>query len=47
MQGAIGLQKDAGTLRITLCRHTTPEEIDHAITILQGVVPEARSVGGA
>jgi cysteine desulfurase len=44
---AIGLHEDRGTLRITLCRHTTPAEVDRAITILREVVPEARSVGGA
>ena len=43
---AIGLQRDEGTLRITLCRHTTAAEIDRAIEILCEVVPEAREVGG-
>ncbi len=44
---AIGLQVDRGTLRITLCRHTTPDEITRALAILKTVVPEARAMGGA
>ena len=41
---AIGLDKDEGTLRLTLCRHTTKDEIDAAIRVLHQVVPEARNL---
>ena len=41
---AIGLQQDEGTLRLTLCRHTTKDDVNAAIDVLQRVVPEARAL---
>jgi cysteine desulfurase len=41
---AIGLLQDEGTLRLTLCRHTTKDDVDAAIDVLQQVVPEARTL---
>lgn len=39
---AIGLQRDEGTLRLTLCRHSTLDEVERAIEILADAVPKAR-----
>lgn len=41
---AIGVDRDRGSIRFTLCRHTTAAEVEHALAALERVVPVVREL---